>query len=201
MNRRAFALSIVAAGLAPRIGVAQTVSLQEALARLFTAHDLQPAWFSPPFLAQVPIEQSRSIVAATVATLGPFVSAAPNGKSYTLTFARGSIQAEGALDASGAFTGLLFSRMQSAAASERLTAILSGGKPPAAWFSNRFLAQVPIDKVDSVLTAVKTQYGSFVKASPAKDGTYDIAFAKGKGHALIYLGPDGKIEGLILQPN
>jgi hypothetical protein len=201
VNRRAFAFSIVAAALAPQIGVAQTVSLQDALARLFTGPDLQPSWFSAPFLAQIPIEQCRSIVSATVATLGPFVSVAPNGKSYTLTFARGTIQAEGKLDASGAFTGLLFSRMQSAAASERLTAILNGGKPPAAWFSDRFLAQVPIDKVDAVLAAVKTQYGAFVKASPAKDGTYDIAFAKGNGHALIYLGPDGKIEGLILQPN
>lgn len=175
--------------------------MQDALARLFTAPDLQAAWFTPVFLAQVPLAQSRSIVAETVATLGPYVSIAPNGKSYTMTFARGTIQAEGALDASGAFAGLLFSRMQSAAASERLTAILSSGAPPAAWFSDRFLSQVPIDQVDAVLAAVKTQYGAFVKVSPAKDGTYDAAFAKGNAHALIYLGPDSKVEGLILQPN
>ena len=73
--------------------------------------------------------------------------------------------------------------------------------PPAAWFSDRMLDSVPIAKIGTVVTSMKTQYGAFKSATPSKDGTYDVEFVNGSANALIFLGPDGKIEGLIFQPH
>jgi hypothetical protein len=200
MNRGAFVLSVAGAATVPVAGVAQTVTTAAAIARLFTAPAIQSGWFSPVFLAAVPLEKVRVIVAGVVATLGAYQGLAPNGGGYTLTFERGTIQAEAALDGDGAFSGLLLSRMQSAAATERLNAIFQTGRVPAEWFSDRMLAAVPIDKIAAIVSAMKTQYGALRSVTPAKDGTYDVAFANGESSALIYLGSDGKIEGLIFRP-
>jgi hypothetical protein len=112
MQRNAFALSLAAAASAPRFVVAQTLSVQDAITRLFTASTLQPAWFTPDMLAKAPVERMRSIIEGIVAALGPYQSIAPNRSRFTVTFAHGTVQIEGKLDDSGAFAGLFFSRMQ-----------------------------------------------------------------------------------------
>lgn len=177
------------------------MSAQEAIARLFTAPAVEPAWFSSIFLAAVPLDKVRSILADIVTTLGPFQGIAPNRSRYTLTFAHGTIQADAKLDGTGAFTGLLFSRMQSAPAADRLAALFRTHPLPAAWFSDRFLAAIPVEKSGAIVAAMLDQYGNFVSATPSKDGSYDVEFANGSANALIFLGPEGKIEGLIFQPH
>jgi hypothetical protein len=201
MERRVFVLGVAAVAIAPAMGDAQTVSVQDAIARLFTAPAVESTWFSSNFLAAVPLEKVRAILAAIVGTLGAFQTIAPNRSRYTLTFAGGTIQGEGSLDEAGAFAGLLFSRMQSAAAADRIAALFRTDPPPAAWFSDRMLDSVPIAKIGTVVTSMKTQYGAFKSATPSKDGTYDVEFVNGSANALIFLGPDGKIEGLIFQPH
>jgi hypothetical protein len=201
MDRKVFVLSVAAAAIAPGIGEAQTVNAQTALTALFTAPAVEPAAFSSIFLAAVPIEKVRSIRADVFATLGQFESVASNRSRYTVTFARGTIQADAKLDESGAFIGLLLSRMQSAPAADRLSALFHTDPFPAAWFSDRFLAEIPVEKSGAIIAAIKAQYGAFVSATPSKDGSYDVEFANGSANALIFLGPDGKIEGLIFQPH
>jgi hypothetical protein len=204
MKRTEFFLSTLAvasAGAAmPAAAKADALTVSDAIARLFTAPAIAPEWFDAMFRAAIPIEQTRSIVAAIVAQLGAYRGIAPNGSAYTLTFDRGTLQAEGSLDANGAFRGLLFSRMQSAAAADRLTAVFTAASIPAEWFSARFLANVPIDRIRAIAAEIHKHYGALHGVHPQSDGTYDLAFEKFDAIATIYLGGTGLVEGLIIRP-
>jgi len=199
MNRRTFAALAGAAMAAPLAAGAQTLSLSDAIARLFTAQTYAASWFAPN-AGFPPPATMQGVVAGFVATLGPYRSIEPNGSRFTLTFARGTMQAEGTLDATGAFTSLLFSRMQSKAAGDRLAALFTTDTIPAAWFSDRFLQALSIDKIRSAIAAIKAQNGAFTSIAPRKDGAYDIAFAKGHVIGVIDLGPDSVIEDVDLLP-
>jgi hypothetical protein len=201
MQRNAFVLSLAAAAGAPRFVAAQTLSLQDAISRLFTASAAQPEWFSATFLAAVPVERVRSITADIVAALGPYQSIAPNRSRFTVTFAHGTIQAEGKLDDAGAFTGLLFTRMQGPAATQTLTTFFKTDPMPDTLFSDMFLAQIPIEKSRMLAAGLQEQFGPFVSATTVPDGSYDVEFANGSATALIFLGPADKIVGLIFQPH
>jgi hypothetical protein len=201
MQRNAFALSLAAAASTPRFVGAQTLSVQDAIARLFTASTLQPEWFSAAFLAAVPLERSRSILDNIVATLGPYQSIAPNRSRFTVTFAHGTIQAEGKLDVTGAFAGLFFSRMQGPAATQTLTTFFKTNPMPDTLFSDQFLAKIPIEKSRTIAANLQDQFGPFVSATSVQDGSYDVEFANGSATTLIFLGPADKIEGLIFQPH
>jgi hypothetical protein len=195
-----FVLATAAAAFVPGPAAAGPVAPADAVARLFTAALLSPSWFAPLFLAQAPLEEIRGIVADIEGALGPYESIQPNGNGYTVAFQHGTIQANATLDASGAFTALLFSRMQSPDAAARIAAIFNATTIPAAWFSARFLAAVPIDKVHAVTVALKAQLGAFQSVSAAADGTYTARFSNGNADILIFLGADGKVEGLIARP-
>jgi hypothetical protein len=201
MQRNAFVLSLAAAVGAPRFVAAQTLSVQDAISRLFTASTLQPAWFTSDMLAAAPVERTRSIIDEIVAALGPYQSIAPNRSRFTVTFARGTIQVEGTLDASGAFAGLFFSRMQGPAATQTLTTFFRTDPVPETLFSAKFLAAVPIEKSRVIAARFQRQFGPFVSATTVQDGSYDVEFANGSATALIFLGPADKIEGLIFQPH
>jgi len=201
MQRNAFVLSLAAAASAPRFVAAQTLSVQDAITRLFTATTLQPAWFTPDMLAAVPVERTRSIIDNIVAALGPYQSIAPNRSRFTVTFARGTIQVDGKLDDSGAFAGLFFSRMQGPAATQSLTTFFKTNPMPDTLFSEAFLAKIPIEKSRTIAARLQEQFGPFVSATTVKDGSYDVEFANGSATALIFLGPADKIEGLIFQPH
>jgi hypothetical protein len=200
MQRRVFVLAAAAAACAPAVALGDAVTPSAAIARLFTSALLSPAWFTPLFLAQVSLDQIRAIVADIEGALGPYQSIQANGDGYTVAFGHGTVQANATLDAAGAFTALLFSRMQSPDAAERSAAVFNSTQAPAAWFSPRFLASVPIEKVRAVTAALKKQFGAFQSIAAAPDGTYTARFANGSAAVLIFLGADGKIEGLIVRP-
>jgi hypothetical protein len=201
MQRNAFGLSLAAAVSVPRFLAAQSLSVQDAISRLFTASTLQPAWFTPEMLAAAPVERTRSIIDGIVAALGPYQSIVANRSRFTVTFARGTIQVDGRLDASGAFAGLFFSRMQGPAATQTLTTFFKTDPLPDTLFSARFLASVPIEKSRAIAAGLQKEFGPFVSATTVQDGSYDVEFANGSATALIFLGPADKIEGLIFQPH
>jgi len=176
------------------------VTTLEAIERLFTEPALDPAWFSASFLAAVPMEKATSILSDLVGALGVYQAIAPNGTSFALTFARGSVQSEATLDEAGAFASLTFNRMQSKVAEERLTALLQTSHVPPAWFNDLFLAAVPIEQIVAMLESIKAQSGAFRNIFPAGDGSYDVVLANGRYSARIYLGRDAKILGLIFNP-
>jgi hypothetical protein len=201
MQRNAFVLSLAAAASAPRFVAEQTLSVQDAITRLFTASTLQPAWFTPGMLAVAPVERTRSIIDGIVAALGPYQSIAPNRSRFTVTFAHGTIQVQGKLDDSGAFAGLFFSRMQGPAATQSLTTFFKTDPMPDTLFSDKFLAEIPIEQSRAIAARLQEQFGPFVSATTVQDGSYDVEFANGSATALIFLGPADKIEGLIFQPH
>ena len=200
IHRRTFALGIVATGFLYREASAQGVAASDAIARLFTSPKLQQAWFAPALLATVPFERIQPVLSDIVGSLGTYKAVAPNGKAYTVTFARGSIQADVTLNGEGAFTGLHFSRMQSASAERLITALFQTATVPADWFGPAMLTSVKIEQLRDMLGAMQQQLGAFQTTKPAADGTYDVTFAKGVAAASIFIGADGKIEGLIFQP-
>jgi hypothetical protein len=201
MQRNAFVLSLAAAASAPRFVAAQTLSVQDAITRLFAASTLQPAWFTPKMLAAVPVERTRSLIDDIVAALGPYQSIAPNRSRFTVTFAHGTIQVDGKLDDAGAFAGLFFSRMQGPAATQTLTTFFKTDPMPDTLFSDRFLASIPIEKSRVLAARLQEQFGPFVSATTVQDGSYDVEFANGSATALIFLGSADKIVGLVFQPH
>jgi hypothetical protein len=202
MDRSVFLLGVAAALAAaalPRIGAAQTMSVPDAIARLFNAPDAQPAWFSAAFLAAVPIEKVQTIIAGIKANLGAYQSAALIRGRYTLTFARGSIRADAALDEGGAFTTLLVNNMISTDAMDRITALLRSDTVPAAWFSDQFLTVAPVERTDALIARMKTQFGAYQRLAPSTDGSYIATFANGAVDVSIHLSADGKIDGLLFK--
>jgi hypothetical protein len=201
VDRTTFVLATGAALALPAVAFAKPISLQDAIARLFTAPAVQAAWFTPEFLAAVPLDKAQGIVTGLVATLGAYASIAPNKTRFTVTFARGTIQAEGTLDASGAFSGLLLSRMQSPAVAARLAGLFHTTPIPVAWFSAAMIAAIPIDRIGDIITSMTTKYGAFERVTPAPDGSYDVTFANGSASAIAFLDTDGEFVGLLFQPH
>ncbi len=176
------------------------IALPDAIVRLFTAATIAPDWFAPSFLASVPIDQVRGIVASVHATLGAYASIAPSPHGFAVAFATGSVQAQGALDANGAFTGLQISAMQTPLIAQRLRALFGPDPAPAAWFGDQFLATYPIDRVHTIIATIKGQAGPLLDVLPQPDGTYDLSFVNAHVAGLAFLGPDGRFEVLRFQP-
>ncbi len=198
MNRRLFALLAAAAAAAPLPARSQSLTFADAVARLFTAKSYDAAWFAPN-LGFPPPATMQTVIAGLVATLGPYQSIAPNGSTYTVTFAHGTMQVQGTI-ADGAFTSLLFNRMQSKAAADKLAALFSADTIPPAWFSDRFLAAISIDKIRAAIAAIKGQEGPFTSVSPRKDGTYDVIFGKGHITGTIDVDAAGVIQDMDFLP-
>jgi beta-lactamase class A len=104
----ALVLSLRGRGAEPAMAQSPAITPQEALARLFSAGQVDPAWFSPDFLQVVSADQVQSLVEGLKASLGPFVDVEPAGSGFTVVFERGTVPAAIALDASGQIIGLRF---------------------------------------------------------------------------------------------
>jgi hypothetical protein len=200
MKRRTFALALAGIALAGHPAQAAELTTGQAVARLFTAPALEPAWFSTAELAAVPIDAWRTVLDDITRTLGTFQKVTANGPAWTVSFARGTVQATAALDAGSAFTRLLFDRMQSPAAAARLASLFTTTPVPAEWFSDTTLAVTPIDRLRTMFGAMATEFGAFQTAVPARDGTYLVTFSKGALSFSIFLDGDGKIEELRFVP-
>lgn len=201
MDRSVFVLgAAAAAAAAPQMGDAQTMSVPDALARLFNAPQAEPAWFSDGFLAAVPIDKARTITAGIKAELGGYQSAALKEGRYTLTFARGSMRADAKLDEDGRFTTLLVNNMISTDAMDRITALLHSDAVSPAWFSDHFLSSLPVERTNAVIGELKSRFGAFRSVEPNGDGTYNAIFTGGTVNVQIALGTGGKIDGLLFKP-
>lgn len=62
----------------------------EILSRLFTATELQRAWFADSFLAQISLGEISQITQGIVGTLGNYQSIEDVDKGFVLTFERGN---------------------------------------------------------------------------------------------------------------
>lgn len=88
--------------------LAQTTTPQTALRRLLTTEPLQADWFTPDFLAQVPLAQIQSILVSLKTELGEFQRVEAKGNDQQLVFEKGTVPTKIAVNAKGQIAGLLF---------------------------------------------------------------------------------------------
>jgi beta-lactamase class A len=81
---------------------------QAALQRLLTTTPIQADWFTPDFLAQVPVAQVQSILVSLQTELGAFQRVEAKGNDQQLVFENGIVPTKIAVNAKGQIAGLLF---------------------------------------------------------------------------------------------
>jgi len=69
-----------------------------------------------------------------------------------------------------------------------------------AWFSEDFLAQVPVGQVEAILAQLGAQLGAFQGVRPVEPGRYLVVFEKGYVPARIGLDARGRIASLFFEP-
>lgn len=94
--------------LLPVFGLAQNLTPQAALERLFTQPPAKAEWFTPEFLAQVPPAQIDTIIKQLSDALGKYQSLRPDEPNFLVEFERGLVPAQIALDPQGRIAGLFF---------------------------------------------------------------------------------------------
>ena len=83
--------------------------------------------------------------------------------------------------------------LSSKAALERL---FTGGPVQAAWFSESFLAQVPVSQLSAILTDLTDQLGRY-EGVEGDSSPFTLRFSQGTATAQIALDEQGKISGLF----
>ncbi|MBO2521973.1 MAG: serine hydrolase [Firmicutes bacterium] len=105
---RLFVLLLAAAtGVLLSAQALAAVTPQQALERLMT-EEIQPAWFAPAFLSQVPVAQVEAIVAQLTSLLGEYEGIVQENGQFLIVFSEGAVPAEIALDGQGRIQGLFF---------------------------------------------------------------------------------------------
>ncbi|MEM9164192.1 MAG: serine hydrolase [Cyanobacteria bacterium P01_F01_bin.4] len=80
----------------------------QMLERLFTTPTVEASWFADSFLTQVPLGQIEQILRGLTGSLGAYQGVEAADQGYLLTFERGRVPAQIALDAQGQIIGLFF---------------------------------------------------------------------------------------------
>ncbi|HEY9829912.1 MAG TPA: serine hydrolase [Stenomitos sp.] len=85
----------------------QPMTPKAAIERLFTSKQIQTDWFTPSFLAHIPVSPQQVIESLKTA-LGDYQGVQKIDEDYLVIFERGSVPTKIVLDASGRISGLLF---------------------------------------------------------------------------------------------
>ena len=84
------------------------ISESAAVERLLTADRIDPEWFDPAFLAQIPLARIEAIVSSLHQQFGAFATVEIERGEGTLRLARAEMPISAALNAQGQFIGLFF---------------------------------------------------------------------------------------------
>lgn len=84
----------------------------EILFRLFTEPELQGLWFADSFLAQISLAEVSKIIQDIKGSVGHYQSIEAVDKNFVLTFERGTVPTQLAVNAQGKITGLFFETPQ-----------------------------------------------------------------------------------------
>jgi len=85
----------------------QPMTPKAALERLFTTTSIAADWFSPAFLAQVPVPQVQQLIASLGKELGQYQGVQTAGEDYQIVFERGVVPTKIVLNGQGQISGLL----------------------------------------------------------------------------------------------
>ena len=108
MRRLSAVLAAFVSFLASLCPAQQSITPQQALARILQQTPAQAAWFAPNFLSQIPVTQVDAIVKQYTGTLGAFQRADATPDGFTLVMEKGTAPAKIHLDAEGRIDGLWF---------------------------------------------------------------------------------------------
>lgn len=188
---------------------AQPLTPAAALERFFTEAEVQADWFADDFLAQVPLAQIEELRAQVTDQLGTFQGIEGEESPFAVILAEGNVTAEIVLDEAGQITGLRISPAESAPAPSPADPALT---PQAAlerlftretieetWFSDAFLATVPLTQIEALLAQVKQAGGALQQVAGASN-PFTLRFAAAQTTAEITLDNAGRIIGLFIQP-
>ncbi len=85
----------------------KSMTPEATLEKLFTSEDIKAEWFASEFLAQVPINQIKTIIFGVKNQLGIYQGVEKDGNDYVVNFSQGSVATKIALNNKGQITGLL----------------------------------------------------------------------------------------------
>jgi beta-lactamase class A len=80
-----------------------------------------------------------------------------------------------------------------------LERLFSAEKASAAWFSEAFLAQVPLEKIDAISGQVRAASGAFKGVRPS-GRDFVVDFERGAWAATVKLDDAGRFAGLLIRP-
>ncbi len=193
---RLYALAAaVPAALAAVPAGADEAATTAALKALFTSPKVDPAAFTAAFVQQVPMDGVQSFIDSYKHRLGDPTAYALDGTQYRITSAKGSIGCNIALDQSGKISSLLFHDEMSPPDLTALQKVLVAPQADSSMFEAGFAADVPLKRVNDIITDLRTKYGGFERVDARKRGYYAI-FERGEKHAQISVTDDGKIDYL-----
>jgi hypothetical protein len=161
------------------------------------------AWFSPNFLAQIPVTQVDALIANMTKALGAYQSLEYAPDKFVAHFAKGTADVVVHLDANDKIDGLIFRPASTPAtiqlAQSRIDTMLRTGHADAAWFSPNFLAQIPVSQVDALIANMTKTFGAYqsLEYTPEK---FIAHFAKGTVDVVIHLDFNEKIDYLVFRP-
>ncbi len=188
---------------------AQPLTPAAALERFFTEGEVQAEWFMEDFLAQVPLAQIEELRGQVTEQLGAFQGIEGDESPFTVIFAEGNATAEIALDEGGQITGFRISPAESAPAPSpadpdltpqaALERLFTSGTIEQGWFSDAFLAGVPLTQIEALLAQVKQAGGALQQVAGASN-SFTLRFAAAQTTAQITLDNAGRIIGLFIQP-
>jgi beta-lactamase class A len=88
--------------------VAATLSPSTVLERFFRTESISADWFTPEFLAALPVSQLQPLIAQIQQELGAFEAIVVDGESFLLQFSQGSIPTQISLTTEGKIASLFF---------------------------------------------------------------------------------------------
>jgi len=187
----------------------QPLTPAAALERFFTEEEVQPDWFAEDFLAQVPLAQITELRQQVTDQLGAFQGIEGDESLFTVSFAGGNVTAEIVLDEAGQITGLQITPAESAPAptpadpditpQAALERLFTRETIEETWFSDAFLAAVPLTQIEGLLAQAKQAGGALQQVAGASS-PFTLRFTTAQTTAEITLDNTGRIIGLFIQP-
>lgn len=107
-NRVRTAIAVAAVLLLAGPAIAQSITTNEAVTRLFTAEEIEAAWFTDAFLDEVPLPALERLADTFTADFGAFVRVEGEGRELSTVFEQARFPTQAALNEDDQFTLLFF---------------------------------------------------------------------------------------------
>ncbi|MEC4815839.1 MAG: serine hydrolase [Scytonema sp. PMC 1069.18] len=157
-----------------------------ALERLFTSSQVKAEWFAPGFLAQVPIDKVREIIAGLKSEFGNYQKVQQNGQDYLVVLSRNSIPTKIVLNQKGQIVGLLFQPPSVKSLEEALTQLKSLPGQVS------FLVKEGKSKLAELNSTTPLAVGSAFKLAVLKELQSQITSGKFSWKDVVLLQPEWK---------